>query len=91
MTLSAQLKMRVSEDLEEHWAEIDNYADSMSEDMMRNIGMASGDAEATDNGAGVRQLNPTYEMVTLKRQNEKKQSLDEIKSNAKDMFALFVS
>ena len=79
MTKSAKLKFRISEDVEELWNDIDV---SGPENAVRVASKIDDDEDVS--------LDPTYEMVLLRRANKKCQSLEEFVANSREMFKLQV-
>jgi hypothetical protein len=73
------MKLRVSEDIDEIWSDIETADAAHS---------ADNHFDQDDDDADV--ISPTYEMVLLRRANQKCHSLEEFVANARDMFKLQV-
>lgn len=92
-TASARMKHRVSEEMDEIWADIEAWEDS---DLGLGGGAGEGDEEGGEESAArqiaaaVAASDPTYELACLKRANEKTDSLGVFVKNSRKMFLLQV-
>jgi hypothetical protein len=83
MTVSSRLKVRLSEDMDEIWAEIEASASGTV--------VGEGQEEEYEQDEEEEVTNPTYAMACLKRADQKCQGIEEFVANCRQMFLLQVS
>ena len=98
-TRSSRLKVRVSEDIDDLWAELEDSSDedldedddeADEDDYESSLDSSSDEGDNFRLGKGKR-ADPTYELASLKRANEKYDKLEEVVKNVRKMFRLQVS